>query len=336
MTSPAATARVCTVILNWNQPAMTVDCARAALAQEVLGGQTVLVIDNGSAPHNREALRAALPPGCEFVQNDRNLGFAGGMNVGIRHALRRGYDYVWLLNNDAFPREKCLSLLVSALAADPQLACVTPALFGADGREQYAGAALDWQPLRNEMLLANECREPRGAGHWLTGTALLFARAPLAATGGFDERFFAYWEEVDLCYRAASLGYRYRAVPEAACLHLGSVSTGGGGSSFSVHMMARNAWLFLRKHVPVWRVPATGLSLLASQVVRAGRLLVREKRGEALSLLGGAAAGLTGRAGRAGPLVAQAAWADVVLARFWGIARLMDGVGRMIPTRCGP
>src|SRR5262245_56539060 len=98
-----ALGRYCTVILNWNQPGMTVDCARSALSQKFSDGHTVLVIDNGSTRENCEALRRNLPPGCEWIQNQSNLGFARGMNVGIRYAMRNGCEYVWALNNDAFP-----------------------------------------------------------------------------------------------------------------------------------------------------------------------------------------------------------------------------------------
>ena len=113
----------------------------------------VLVVDNGSSPANRRALADATAGRCEVLWLPRNLGFAGGMNAGIRHAARAGHEYVWLLNNDAFPAPDCLRQLTAAMAADPRLAAVTPALFYPDGREQHAGARIRQFPCEHETLL---------------------------------------------------------------------------------------------------------------------------------------------------------------------------------------
>src|SRR5262245_1282367 len=107
--------RLCTIILNVNRPAMTVDCVRAALTQETPDKHFVLVIDNGSSSRNRTLLREGLSDRCEYLQVERNVGFAGGMNIGIQYAIRQQVDFVWLLNNDAFPEPGCLRALVSVL-----------------------------------------------------------------------------------------------------------------------------------------------------------------------------------------------------------------------------
>jgi GT2 family glycosyltransferase len=329
-------ARVCTVILNWNQPAMTADCARSVLAQEVPGGQAVVVVDNGSTDANRAALRAALPAGCGLIQNVRNRGFAGGMNVGIRHALRAGHEYVWLVNNDAFPEPGCLAALAGALDGDPRLAAVGPALFGTDGREQFALGRVGWNPLTTEVFPAGECPGPLGEGYWLSGTAPLLRAAALAALGGFDERFFAYWEETDLFLRAARRGFLLRAVPEARCQHLGSASTGGGESPVAWHMIARNAWLFLRKHVPLRRLPATGLALLAYQISVAGGMNSRGRAAAARAYLAGTIAGSLCLTGRPRKARADQWWMGALWSHFWGVKRVLDRLARLIPTGVGP
>jgi len=325
--------RIVAVVLDWNQPALTLDCVRALL--QSAGPPAVVVVDNGSRPAAAAALAAGLPGGCGLVRNPRNLGFAGGMNVGIRHALRGGAEYVWLMNNDAFPDPGCLSTLVAALAADPRLAAVTPALFYPDGREQPAVGRVGWHPPRAEMSLASDRPEPVGAGYWLCGAALLFRADVLRQTGGFDERFFAYWEEVDLLQRAARLGYQFRAVPGARCVHLESASSGGGAGPFASHMLARNAWRYMRKHVRLPLLPATGLRLLAEQVGQAGVLHARGRAEAARALLGGAVAGLAGRAGRPGRVRAVGRWADAVLAHPWGIGGVIGRAARLFPTGGG-
>jgi GT2 family glycosyltransferase len=310
--------RTLCVILDWNQPGIAVRAAAAAASQDV-PGHDVLMIDNGSSPANAVALRDGLPPGCRLLRLDRNLGFAGGMNVGIRHALDGGYDFVWLLNNDAFPEPDCLRHLLAA--ADPALACLSPAMTFPDGRPQTVGYRLELDPVKHVPLTPDELAGPVGRGHWLVGAALLCRSAALARSGGFDDRYFAYWEEVDLQHRLAELGYALRVVPDAKCVHLGSVSTGGLSSPFAEYMIARNAWLYVRKHAGRrgWDRRAALMRLLADQLERAGGLAQRGRPAAGRAVLAGAAAGAAGRAGRPGRMRAGSAAGRALIA-YPGVA----------------
>jgi GT2 family glycosyltransferase len=255
--------RTCVVILNWNQPDLTGGCLEAVLAQRA-SRFDVLVIDNGSTVDNFARLEAACRGRCQVSRLNRNQGFAGGMNVGIRHAHRYGYGYVWLLNNDTVPEADCLHQLIAALDASPRLALVTPRLHGADGVEQHAGGVFEWAGAFNRPLSAAEFTAPTGFGSWLTGTALLGRATVLAEAGGFDGRLFAYWEDVDLCFRLASAGHPFRAVPAARCLHLGGGSTGSTTSPFAHYMCSRNGWHVLRN----WATGTNGLFLRLSYAAR--------------------------------------------------------------------
>jgi GT2 family glycosyltransferase len=328
--------RVGAVILNWNQPALTVRCAAHVHAQKFPGGQDVLVVDNGPTPENAAKLKRELSAGCSLLRSETNRGFAGGMNFGCRAARRIGNEFVWLLNNDAFPEPGCLAELVAALDADPRLVGVTPTLIDANGREQPAGARLKWDPLEHEPLSTADLEKPVGRGFWISGAAFLLRRAAFENVRGFDERFFAYWEDVDLCQQLAIAGGLLRAVPTARCVHLGSASTEEGTSAFAAYMIARNAWLFLRKHVPVGRVPATGLSLLAGQLNHAGVLKMRGYEDAARAVLAGAVVGMAGRTGRPKRRRNVGAWADALLAHPWGFGKAIRAAGRLVPTRIGP
>lgn len=328
---PAAPKRVCTAVLNWNQPALTLDCVRHLLATQPAAGHTVLVVDNGSKPANLAALQDGLPAGVRLVRSGRNLGYAGGMNLGVRHALAAGAEYVWLLNNDAFPEPGCLAALAAAMAADPRLGAVTPLLYGRDGVEQHAGAEITWVTAESHTRRAAELTAPADqAAVWLTGTAPLVRAAALRAAGGFDERYFAYWEDVDLCLRLRRVGYRLRAEPAARCLHVGSASTGAGGGDtpFSVYMMTRNGYRFFAAH-PDRRGRVLRLTAFANRVLgqaadeyRAGKVRLAEARVSgtwaAVRREGGPPAGF----GAAGPAVRLAARG---LARVpWRVRRWLD------------
>jgi len=325
----AVIPRVCTVILNWNQPAMTVECARTALAQEVAGGQTVLVIDNGSTPENRVALRANLPAECVFIQNNRNLGFAGGMNVGIRYALKQGYDYVWLLNNDAFPEAGCLKNLVAALESDVTLGGITPSLIYPDGTPQLIGGNVNWATGELSFLMSGQLPTPTPPGYYATGAALLLRTAALLQVGGFDSRFFAYWEEVDLCVRLVRHGrWNLAEVSRAQCVHKEAVSSGGSRSAFTQHLMTRNGLLLLRKHLPLRSLLSVYLRTIATALERAA--MVRHNPAIAAAIIGGVFAALTRRQGKPTRLTAPGWFQKLALARWWGIGRTLRAVADSI------
>src|SRR5262249_33842661 len=164
-------------ILNWNGARNTLRCVEHLTAQKY-SSVNVVVIDNGSGAAELNVLRGGIPADCDVIDLPRNRGFAGGMNVGIRAAVR-GYDFIWMLNNDAFPDPDCLGHLVRALESDDRLAAVTPLLYERDGREQHAGGMVNWATGENTLLSAAQMAESVQFGYWLTGTAPLFRTTAL-------------------------------------------------------------------------------------------------------------------------------------------------------------
>lgn len=128
------------VILNWNQPELTRRCL-GSVAALISADFDVLVIDNGSTLDNFGLLQEICHGRCRLLRLEHNHGFAGGMNFGIQDAVRHGFEFVWLLNNDAFPEPDSLSYLVQAMERESQLAAATPRIYGSDGLEQHAGIA---------------------------------------------------------------------------------------------------------------------------------------------------------------------------------------------------
>jgi GT2 family glycosyltransferase len=315
--------RILTVVLNWNQPTVTLECLGRLLRGE-RADSDILVIDNGSSDDSAARLCPPHSVAWELFCLPANLGFTGGMNVGLGEAVRRGYTHVWLLNNDALAEPDCLARLVGAMEHDPALAAVTPRLDGADGLEQHAGARVDWGNGANHPLLSADLAEPIPTGCWLNGTALLLRTDALKRVGFFDPAFFAYWEDVDLCIRLAAQGYRLRAVPEARCLHLGSASTGGGGSPFAHYMMTRNTWLFLRKHVRRAQRLRSLFGVLSAALSVAAGLERRGKPQQASAVLAGAVAALRGCTGPAGPLAVHPALRGFLMRTWWGLVRILN------------
>ncbi|MEA2732569.1 MAG: hypothetical protein QOF70_7044 [Acetobacteraceae bacterium] len=246
--------RVDIVLLNWNKSVVTLACV-AALRHQTYGNARVLVVDNGSAAEDVEALVAAKGE-FELMRNPRNLGFTGGVNTGIARAMADGADYVWLLNNDAIPGVDTLTRLVAAAEADQRVGLVSPVI-----RETEEGGAIDscgglvhMAPLNFETTtdpaVAAGWMRTDADRIWLAGTSLLIRRSVIEAIGAFDDRFFAYWEDNDYSLRSLRAGFRNIVVLEAEVAHESAMPNAAahGKPPYFYYYMARNELLLLRKH----------------------------------------------------------------------------------------
>jgi GT2 family glycosyltransferase len=238
--------RILTVILNWNQPGMTIKCIEHVRRQE--HPSTVLVVDNGSKDDSVARLRA-LGDAITLIALPTNAGFAGGMNVGLQVALDQSFDFVWLLNNDACGAPDSLTKLAEALLSDPDLVIVGPTLVHPDGRPQATGARLLWTDGTFEVMDSAALVAGNGDDRYLVGAAPLVRVEALRRVGLFLPEFFAYMEDADLGLRLNKVG-RLGVVPEAIVVHDIGGTSGGYTSPFAQHLMFRNMWLCLSHNAP--------------------------------------------------------------------------------------
>ena len=321
-------SRVLAVILNWNGRDLTRQCVDHLRRQDYPSLQ-VLVVDNASTDGSvDDSLRDALLDD-EILLLSENRGFAGGMNAGLKRASSLGFEYAWLLNNDAFPEPNCLSALMRVVEEDELVAMVTPRLVGIDGLDQHIGGILGPDGFTNDYVYSNVSMP---ADAWVTGTALLVRLSCLDEVGLFDERFFAYWEDVDLRIRCIRAGWKLTCEPSARCLHLGGSSSGGLDSAFCYHIGLRNTSLFLRKHLP-WRCrPAALLRLSAEAVDQAAQERFLGRPALASALVGGLTAIIAGKVGRPSRLTAHPWVERFVLDHWWGISRFARMLSDYFPT----
>jgi GT2 family glycosyltransferase len=262
--------------LNWNRCADTVDCLQAltALTYEP---KRLLLVDNGSTDDTVTTVRHMFPQ-VDVLETGENLGFGGGFNAGMAYALAQGADYVFIINNDAFPAADAIEQLLAVMAADVGIAA--PKIYYADDPRRIwsvgglchrwtiektgdARGELDDQGAWNEVLERD----------YFTGCALLFPRAFL-----IDERFFMYYEDSDLSRRAAAGQFRQLLAPRAHVWHKVSVSSGGSDSPNERYWMARSSVLFFARHVRGWRWLVVGPYRLGSALKTSARLLVQGRR----------------------------------------------------------
>ena len=242
MSSP----RVLTIVLNWRTPEMTLKAVAAArCAMEGIAGE-ITVVDNdsqdGSFEHLSEQVRAEGWANVRVIQSGRNGGFGAGNNVGIRAGLADGTapDYVYILNSDAFPAPDAIQRLLDYLESTPNAGFAGSLIQGPEGDThlttfRFPSIASEFEgavrlgPISRLMKNARVPVEtPTSAGRvdWLAGASLMMRQSVLDQIGLFDETFFLYFEETDLCRRALKAGHEVHFVPESRVAHIGSASTG--------------------------------------------------------------------------------------------------------------
>jgi GT2 family glycosyltransferase len=277
---------ICAVILNWNQAALTEQAALSVL-DEV---DVVYLVDNGSRRSDRDRLeRFSRDAAAIFIGNDTNLGYSGGNNVGIQHALSDQRDAVLVMNNDATAYPGALKKLVEALAAAPQVGAVAPTVLdSASRRVLHTACSLDldsgqagWEDSGNPLSEVDPVPRPTG---YVSGEAFLARSTVFQECGCFDERFFCYYEDVEWSVRVRRAGWELQVVPSAVFGHIGGGSGAGVDGAF---YRARNSPLFLRWGLGKSRWEAIGLSA-GQQLMRTARNL---RRGHIHTAFAGTVAG---------------------------------------------
>ena len=300
--SAAVPPRVVVVLVNWNNHGDTLECLES-LCRSTYEPREVIVVDNGSRPESVDALRGGTG-GALLIESPVNLGFTGGNNLGIRTALDRHADLVFVLNNDTTVHPETISLLVGALEAEPRAGIAAPKVrfFPPEDLIWYAGGAfseLTQNPVMRGYRQADDGRwdEP-GEVEFASGCAMLIRRGLLERLGGFSDEYFAVWEDVDLSRRARSAGYRILYVPGAVVWHKESASVGGNDAPRFVYYQVRNRFLFLRRWARGPLIPVSAGLFAAAHLTKRSLAFALHRRWGALAAIGaGIAHGLAGRGG---------------------------------------
>jgi GT2 family glycosyltransferase len=250
----------------------------------------VIVVDNVSQDGSADAIRRAFPD-VQVIAREQRAGYGANHNAAL--AVARG-RHALLLNDDALIQPGAIDLLSAALDADPRAAVAAPSVRTRAGAPE---PTLWPRPsLRLDVLGALRRQAPPVAHGddigWATGCALMVRTDAVRAVGGFDEAFFMYSEEIDLCTRLLDAGDRIASVPAALVVHDGQASTGLESPERAIEM-ARSRRRYWSKHYgPAARVAAQ--AIVAAQFA-AMAFRERRDRARARPLLLQAAVSLTGR-----------------------------------------
>ena len=261
------------ILLNWKTPEMTAATAKRCLeVGYTLGDLALIVVDNASDDGSAALLRAALPD-VTVVETSENLGFAGGVNLGLEIAIERGSAAACLLNSDAEPEPGCFDAMGNVLIADSRCGAVGATILRSrDGSVEALGGG------RLNRLLGTQKERllPAQRLDYVTGTCLTLRLAALAEVGPLDTRFFMYWEDVDVSTRLRAAGWALGAATDAVVRHHGQGTVGKASPSARRYFLMSMIRYF-KKHSRFWPVPV-GVRLvraLASRVVHGDRNGIR-------------------------------------------------------------
>lgn len=265
------------VIPSWNSLELLPRCLDSLARQDV--ELELIVVDNGSEDGSVAYLEER---GVPHLSLPRNAGFAAAVNLG---AARVEADSILALNADTVLEPGCLAALAAALAADAELGGVQPRILQLEGEEGSVEAARLYscgQALtRDGRALERGAGEPQRPEHLrprevfgVCGAACLLRRELFDRLGGYDESYFAFYEDVDLNVRARIAGWRFGYVPEAVVWHVGNASWSAQAprpSAWNARLVARNRLATQMKFMPATatpRIAAVELGALARAASR--------------------------------------------------------------------
>ena len=249
----AAAPSVCTIILNYNNYSDTVETLESVFSLDY-ESNSVLLVENSSDKNIIQKIRTRFPD-LEIIENQRNLGYAGGNNIGIQAALSREADYIFLLNNDITLEKDVLKKCVWAMEHYQDCAACQPLIAYSGDRDTIWSAGTEIffgyprQILKGTKVVINGVKtSPFG----LVGCAVLYRKSAVQHIGLFDESLFLMHEETDWCIRARKMSYSLLVITNALVYHKISITI-GLFSKIYMYYIARNWLLVSRKNFSFFR-----------------------------------------------------------------------------------
>jgi N-acetylglucosaminyl-diphospho-decaprenol L-rhamnosyltransferase len=286
--NPGGVGTVAAVVVNYKTAALTVDCVASLRAE---GVEDVVVVDSGSGDDCGERL-ARADPGAVFVPLGRNVGYGPAANAGVR---RTGASTVLIVNPDLVVGAGTVAALTAALAADPRLAVVGPRIDRPDGTRYpsarafpslldalghgFAGLLTTDNPWSRRYLRTGE--EAAGPCDWVSGAFFAARREAWDEVGGFDEGYFMFSEDVDLCWRLGRAGWGVAYEPAGQVTHLEGASR--ATAPYRMIVAHHRALLRYGWRTGDWRerlvLPVVALGLVVRAAIMAVRVGAAKHRG---------------------------------------------------------
>lgn len=254
------------ILVNWNSFEYTNQCLVSL--SNCIQNFEIIVVDNGSTDGSGEELKAKNPH-IILIPSATNLGFAGGNNVGIKYAIDHSFEYIMLLNNDTFVAPDFLDVLVNYMDEHPEVGIIQPKIYCHHDKSLIWDGGSYFNPIFTLPYTPGALKKERAAHNqlkkvdWVTGCGFFTRANILKKSGLLNEKFFIYFEDVDLSFRIKKLGYQLIYHPKSVVYHIAGMSNKSkskqkeGYVNPIVHyLIQRNRIWFLKRYTnPIFVVP---------------------------------------------------------------------------------
>jgi GT2 family glycosyltransferase len=260
--------KVVIVILHFINKALTDQCLGSVRKLNRKGFNLQTIVVNNNPKENLKDLEKKFSDFL-FIKTGKNLGFAGGNNVGIKYALKTGADFIMFLNNDTLINQSAIVQLIKVASSINQSGILAPKIYFALGYEfhkerykpedlgkviWYAGGLIDWENVlashRGVDEVDHRQYDQMEETEFASGCAMFVKREVFGKIGLLDQRYFLYWEDVEFCQRAKKAGFKIIFSPQAKIWHFNAGSSVVGGH-LQDYYITRNRMLFGMKYAPL-------------------------------------------------------------------------------------
>ncbi len=242
--------KVAIILLNWNGKNDTLECL-TSLHKLQYPHYEIILVDNGSKDHSVDSISEQFPY-LRIIETFCNLGYAGGNNAGIDHAMNTNADFFLLLNNDTIVAPNLLQAFLQSAKEKPQ-----GGIFGAKILRYHEPDVIDhiggkWNQSIAEFESYGRGRKKEAISEmakvdYVSGCALFVRREVFLKIGKLDSAFFLLWEETDFCYRAKKMGFEIWTAPAAIVWH--KISGSFSGKALMHYYWWRNRLLWIEKNL---------------------------------------------------------------------------------------
>ena len=245
-------SKVAVIIVNWKKYAITTKCIESVFKCNYSNYEIILV-DNESDDSKLSTLKRK---NITTISNSKNEGFSKANNQGIDYAIKNNFDYVLMLNNDTIVKSNLIDVLVRTAQAK-KISAIQPLILNHNGQKIWnGGGKINY--FFGTFFSSNKASNSYKIIDWFTGCCCLFETKLFVEIGKLDERFFAYYEDVDLSLRIKKNGYKIGFTSQTELIHLESASSKlessneGSLNPFVHYLNIKNHILILRKHTKIF------------------------------------------------------------------------------------
>ncbi len=287
-------ALIYVILINFNGYKDTIECVNS-LKKINYKNYKIIIVDNASSDDSLNVLKEKVND-VTIIGSKKNLGFAGGNNLGIKYALDHNSDYIMLLNNDTLVKADFLDNMLKSFNKDSSIGLVGCKIMYYPEKNiiWYGGGYIDWFKFIGTHYGMGQVDKGQYDNEkeidFMTGCCMLAKREVFEKAGLLSEDYFMYFEDVDFCVKIKNFGYKIWYNPGAVIYHKVGLSSGGEESPFSIKWCTKNRLLFMnhyKNNVSGFNFILSNIFFYFTRIIRYFQYMIKGEKSKASSIIKG-------------------------------------------------